>query len=247
MIDVVAETLDHRFAVNSPPRLGRGLYWFLAACFGLLGCRGDSPPEQAAPRSAQPAAAERVESADDRPVIVALGDSLTAGLGTDPGESYPDFLQQALDRAGYAYRVVNAGISGDTTGGGLARLDNVLALKPEIVIVELGANDGLRGLPLKSTRANLERIIVRLQQAGARVVLAGMTLPRNYGPDYIRGFERIFIELAETHSAALIPFLLAGVAETGRHMQRDRLHPTAEGNRRVAANVMQTLEPLLRK
>jgi acyl-CoA thioesterase-1 len=179
-------------------------------------------------------------------VIVAFGDSLTAGLGVDEGRSYPAFLQQALDRAGYAYRVVNAGISGDTTGGGLARLDSVLALKPEIVIVELGANDGLRGLPLETTRANLEEMVKRLQQAGARVVLAGMTLPRNYGPDYIRSFERIFIELAKTHSAALIPFLLAGVAETGQYMQRDRLHPTAEGNRRVAVNVMKTLEPLLR-
>jgi acyl-CoA thioesterase-1 len=141
--------------------------------------------------------------------------------------------------------VANAGISGDTTSGGVARLDSVLDLKPAIVILELGANDGLRGLPLATTRANLEEMIVRLKQAGAEVVLAGMTLPRNYGPDYISRFEAIYTDLAKKHSLALVPFLLAGVAESGRHMQADRLHPTVEGNRRVAANVMKTLEPLL--
>jgi acyl-CoA thioesterase-1 len=180
-------------------------------------------------------------------VIVAFGNSLTAGYGLDAGESYPAFLQQLVDEAGYRYRVVNAGLSGDTTGGGVGRLDSVLALKPEIVILELGANDGLRGLPVASTRANLQEMIGRLKAAGAEVVLAGMTLPRNYGADYIRSFEAMFTDLARQESLPLIPFLLAGVAENGEHMQADRLHPTEEGNRRVAANVMRILAPLLRK
>ena len=180
-------------------------------------------------------------------MIVAFGDSLTAGFGVDPGRSYPDFLQQLLDRAGYRYRVFNSGISGDTTSGGVSRLDAALAMKPAVVILELGANDGLRGLPLATTRANLDEMIVRIKQSGAKVVLAGMTLPRNYGPDYIKSFENIYSDLAKRHSVALIPFLLAGVAEGGRYMQPDQLHPTVEGNRRVAATVLKTLEPLLAK
>jgi acyl-CoA thioesterase-1 len=214
-------------------------------CLSLAGCGGS--PEKA-PRSETSRPTHVPEAPpDNRPLIVALGDSLTAGFGVEPGKSYPDYLQQILDRDGYRYRVFNAGISGDTTSGGVERLDSVLAMKPEIVILELGANDGLRGLPLTSTRANLEEMIARLKDGGARVVLAGMTLPRNYGPDYIRSFEAIFTDLAKKHSVALVPFLLAGVAESGQYMQRDRLHPTAEGNRRAAANVMKTLGLLLRR
>jgi acyl-CoA thioesterase-1 len=178
-------------------------------------------------------------------VIAAFGDSLTAGFGAEPGKSYPDYLQQLLDRAGYRYRVVNLGISGDTTNGGVARIDSVTALDPEIVILELGANDGLRGLPPSATRANLDEMIAAFKKSGAEVVLAGMTLPRNYGPQYIREFESVFSDLARKHSVALVPFLLAGVADRRELMQGDGLHPTAEGNRRVAANVMKTLEPVL--
>ena len=133
----------------------------------------------------------------------------------DAGHSYPDVLQKDLDRRGLRYRVVNAGISGDTSSDGLDRLDQVMALKPAIVILEFGANDGLRGLPVATTRANLDQIVVGLQKAGAKVVLAGMTLPPNYGPDYIRSFERIYPELAAKYKLALIPFLLEGVG--GRH------------------------------
>lgn len=218
---------------------------FLAAGLLLVGCRSDREAARQPPRDA--ANADMTPPADKRPVIVAFGDSLTAGLGVDAGKSYPDFLQAMLDARGYAYRVVNQGISGDTTSGGVERLDAVLAIKPEVVVLELGANDGLRGLPLASTRANLDEMIEKLKQGGARVILAGMTLPRNYGPDYIRDFERIFTDLAKKHSAPLIPFFLAGVAESGEHMQADQLHPTAEGNRLVASNVMKTLEPLLKK
>lgn len=187
-----------------------------------------------------------VEQTDPRPVIVAFGDSLTAGYGVEPGLSYPDWLQKRLDQEGLAYRVVNQGISGDTTSGGVARLDGALMLRPAVVILSLGANDGLRGLPVEASRANLAEMIDRLQAAGARVLLGGMTLPRNYGPDYIRDFEAIFKDLAREKKTGLIPFLLDGVATDPKLMQPDALHPTAEGNRRVAANVFQYLRPMLR-
>lgn len=186
-------------------------------------------------------------AADTRPVIVAFGDSLTAGYGLDPGLSYPDFLQKLLDAQGYRYRVVNLGISGDTTSGGVSRLSSALALKPRIVILALGANDGLRGLPLSATRANLDRMIAEFRNHGAAVLLAGITLPRNYGPDYIKTFDAIYPDLAKKYKIPLMPFLLEGVATDARLMQPDRLHPTSEGTKKVAEAVFRYLRPLLRK
>ena len=184
---------------------------------------------------------------DTRPVIAAFGDSLSAGHGAGPGHSYPDYLQRELDRRGYAYSVVNAGVSGDTTTNGLLRVDSVTALRPVIVILEFGGNDGLRGIPISASQANLEQMILVLGKAGSRVVLAGMTLPPNYGPDYIRSFERMYTTMAAKYKLPLIPFLLAGVAGSPELMQEDGIHPTAEGNSRVAANVLRYLEPLLAK
>jgi acyl-CoA thioesterase-1 len=184
--------------------------------------------------------------ADTRPVIVVLGDSLAAGFGLAPGESFPDDLQKLLDQRGLRYRVVNQGISGDTTSGGAARVKQALQMKPAVVIVELGANDGLRGLPLTATRANLAAMIDEFRKSGAKVLLAGITLPRNYGPDYIQGFDRIYRDLAREKRVALIPFLLEGVATNPKLMQPDALHPTAEGARRVAATVLRYLQPLLK-
>jgi len=178
---------------------------------------------------------------DTRPVIVAFGNSLTAGYGVNGGLSYPDFLQKEID----GYHVVNAGISGDTTSGGLARIDSVTRLAPKIVILELGGNDGLRGLPLASTRANLEQMIVELRKSGARVVLAGITLPPNYGPDYIQSFESIYKDLAAKYKLPLIPFLLQGVVGVPGMMQADGIHATVKGNEVVAKLVMRTLKPLL--
>jgi acyl-CoA thioesterase-1 len=222
-------------------------YGSLFLAIALAGCsRQDAPPKavtEPAAAAAQPAPAPA--PADSRPVIVAFGDSLTAGHGLEPGQSYGDYLQKDLDGRGLRYRVVNQGISGDTTDGGVARLESVLALRPAVVILELGANDGLRGLPLETTRANLERMIDAIQTGGGRVVLAGMTLPRNYGPDYIKGFEAIYRDLAREKKATLIPFFLEGVATNPALMQRDGLHPTAEGCRRVAGLVMKYLGPLL--
>jgi acyl-CoA thioesterase-1 len=159
--------------------------------------------------------------------------------------SFPDFLQKDLDARDRRYHVINAGISGDTSTDGLNRIDTVTALKPAIVILELGGNDGLRGLPVATTRANLKQMIVALQGAGAKVVLAGMTLPPNYGPEYIRSFEAVYRDLAKQYRLPLIPFLLRDVGGHTALMQRDGIHPNAAGNRIVAQNVMQALEPIL--
>ena len=196
-------------------------------------------------RAPAPAVTAPAAVADARPKVVAFGDSLSAGYGADPGKSYPDFLQKLLDADHLAYHVVNDGVSGDTTADGVERLPGVLAEKPRLVVLELGGNDGLRGLPVANTRANLEMMISALQKAGATVVLAGMTLPRNYGPEYIHSFERVYVDLAREKHLTRIPFLLQGVAGTARLMQADSIHPTAEGNVLVARNVYQYIKPLL--
>jgi acyl-CoA thioesterase-1 len=181
------------------------------------------------------------------PVVVALGDSLTAGFGVAPDEAWPALLQARLLREGYAYRVANAGVSGDTTAGGLRRVDWLLRLKPEVAIVALGANDGLRGQPLDATRANLAAIVTQLQAAGVRVLLAGMRLPPNYGDEYTRAFARIFPEVARQAQVPLLPFLLDGVAADPRLNQADGIHPNAEGHRVLAERIWPFLVPLLRK
>ena len=179
-------------------------------------------------------------------MIVAFGDSLSAGYGADPGKSFPDFLQKDLDAAGLHWRVVNAGVSGNTTTDGLTRLSEVLAYKPRVTIVEFGGNDGLRGLPMETTRANLDQIVEMLQAAGSKVLLAGMTLPPNYGPDYIKSFQQVYVELAAKYKVARIPFLLSDVALRPGLMQQDGIHPTGEGNEIVAKTVLRYLKPLLR-
>jgi len=183
---------------------------------------------------------------DDRPVIACFGDSLTAGFGLEGGQSYPDVLQKELDRRGYRYRVANFGVSGDTTQDGLSRLSMVLADKPAVVVLEFGANDGLRGQPVPNTEANLRQMIEAFQKAGTQVVLAGITLPPNYGPDYIRRFNGMYTDLAARYKLTLIPFLLEGVATRPDLMQRDGLHPTAEGARIVAELVLKYVQPLLK-
>lgn len=179
-------------------------------------------------------------------MLVAFGDSLTAGYGAPPGKSYPDFLQKELLDRGFDLRVVNEGVSGDTTAAALARVDMALADKPAWVIIALGANDGLRGLPVEAMEANLRQMIERFGQAGAKVALAGMTLPRNYGQEYIAGFEAVYPRLAREYDLPLLPFLLDGVAAVPELNQEDGIHPTAEGNERVARHVADFLEPLLR-
>src|ERR1700722_3857909 len=204
--------------------------WYSVVALALVQVAGAAPPST---------------PLDTRPVIVAFGDSLSAGYGAEPGKSFPDFLQKDLDAAGLHWRVVNSGVSGNTTLDGLYRVNEVLKRKPRITIVEFGGNDGLRGLPIDTTRANLDQIIQMLQAAGSKVVLAGMTLPPNYGPDYIQPFQQIYVELAAKYKVPRIPFLLEGVAVHPELMQQDRIHPTAEGNEIVAKTVLRYLKPLL--
>lgn len=221
----------------------------LAAALAFAGCNGKNPPPEPATQSsaAAPAAQPVPALHDDRPVIVAFGDSLTAGYGTDDGNSYPDFLQRDLNAKGFHYRVVNAGISGNTTKDGLDRLDDVLALRPALVIVAFGGNDGLRGLPIESTRRNLDRIVSTLQHAGVKVVLGGITLPPNYGPDYIRQFNETYALLARQYRVPLLPFLLKNVYGVPGSMQADGIHATPQGNQQVARNLLPLITPLLHK
>jgi acyl-CoA thioesterase I len=189
---------------------------------------------------AQPArAAERV--------IVAFGDSLTAGLGVTPENSYPARLQAKLRAEGYTYRVVNAGASGDTTAGGLRRVEWALKNKPDIVIVALGANDALRAQDLVSVRANLDAIVTRFQKAGPRVLLVGMEVPPNYGARYASDFRKLYAEVARKRGVPFMPFLLDGVAGNPALNQPDGIHPTAEGYRVIANRMYPYLKPLLRK
>jgi acyl-CoA thioesterase-1 len=183
---------------------------------------------------------------NNRPVIVAFGDSLTAGLGLPLDEAYPAQLEQRLRQEGYPHRVVNAGVSGDTTAGGVRRVNVVLALHPAVVIVEFGANDGLRGLPLSQSRVNLAAILDRLRSAGVPVILAGMKLPPNYGPDYTTQFAAIYPELARTYGATLFPFFLEGVAARPQLNQTDGIHPTAEGYSVIVNNLLPLLETVLK-
>jgi acyl-CoA thioesterase-1 len=189
----------------------------------------------------------RISNADSRPVLVCFGDSLTAGYGTDPGESYPDDLQKLLDAQGYRYRVVNSGTSGNTTKDGLERIGRVIARHPQIVVVEFGGNDGLRGLPVEQARTNLAEIIATLQKNGAEVALAGITLPPEYGPAYIAKFDAMYTALAKQYHVPLLPFLLQDVYGVPGDMQADATHATARGNQQVAANVEQLLQPLLKR
>jgi len=222
----------------------------LAASAVVIGCSHDKAEPEVAEVKAAPAA-PAARARDTRPAIVILGDSLSAGFGLEAGQSYPDHLQKLIDAKGYVYRVVNQGLSGDTSTGGLARVNECLAEKPEIVLVEFGGNDGLRGIPTANTRANLSAIIERVQAAGVEVVLAGITLPRNYGDDYIKDFDRIFPELAKKYHVTLIPFLLEGLISPAGAVpgmiQQDGMHPTAKGTPIIARTVMAKLEPLLKR
>ena len=192
-----------------------------------------------------PALSLGADAVDNRPRIVAFGDSLTAGLGVATEDTYPAQLQRRLDEQGLRYRVINAGVSGDTTAGGLRRVEWVLKSHPDMVILELGGNDGLRGLNVQETKANLERIIQRCQEASVTVVLAGMKLPPNYGADYTKAFEAIYPALEKRYRVTLIPFFLDGVAGSASLNQADGIHPTSEGYRIITEKVLEQITPLL--
>lgn len=207
----------------------------------VFGC-GGAPAPDPAPRAGPASSAAPVVEA---PVILAFGDSITAGLGLAQAQAWPSLLQARLDAAGRKYRVVNAGVSGDTTAAGLARVDWLLSQRPAVVILELGANDGLRGLPVAEARKNLGEIVIRCKGAGAKVLLAGMQVPPNMGAAYATEFRDMFNDLASEHDVALIPFVLEGVAGNAKLNQGDGIHPTAAGQVIVADTVWSSLQPLL--
>jgi len=197
----------------------------------LLFARAENPPEDSAGLK----------------TIVVLGDSLAAGLGVAPEEAFPALLQKKIDAAGLRWRVVNTGVSGDTSADGLGRVDWVLKRPVDVLILELGANDGLRGLPPSATRTNLQAIIDRVKQVypRARIVIAGMQMPPNMGEEYAAAFQKVFPGLAASNHAALVPFLLEGVGGKRDLNQADQIHPTAEGHQVVADNVWKVLRPVL--
>ena len=194
------------------------------------------------PRQVEDAAADT-----DRPVIVFFGNSLSAGYGLEPEQAFPALIQQRLDSLGYDYEVINAGVSGETSAGGKARVDWILRQPVDIFVLELGGNDGLRGIPPEETRANLQAIIdkVQAEQPEAQIILAGMEAPPNMGADFTGAFRRLYPALAAENDIPLIPFLLAGVGGEPHLNQPDGIHPNARGARIVADNVWEVLEKTL--
>lgn len=180
--------------------------------------------------------------------LLVFGDSLSAAYGLQTDQGWVALLQDRLRSEGYGYTVVNASVSGETTEGGRRRLPRALAQHaPDLVILELGANDGLRGLPLQDARTNLQAMIETARKTGASVLLAGILIPPNYGPRYADAFAQMYVQLAAEQKVALVPFLLDGVALDPKLMQQDGLHPRAEGQPRVLQNVWQHLHPLLKR
>ncbi|MEM7583658.1 MAG: arylesterase [Acidobacteriota bacterium] len=222
----------------------------LLAALGLscLACGERQQPaqnSQATAQRPQPLPAPSAEPEEPLPLIIFLGDSLTAGYGLSEAQAFPALIEAQLNQEERRARVVNAGISGDTTAGGLDRLDWLLQQQPDILMVCLGANDGLRGLSLESSQANLRSIITRAQERDIRVLLAGMLIPPNYGQDYTDRFAAIYPTLAKELGVPLIPFLLEGVAARPELNLPDGIHPTAEGQEIIASTVMPFLVPLI--
>ncbi len=236
---------DHKFLISLA---------VLPALF-CIACQSSSKPgvtsasmsntKPAASPTASPAAVST--DSEKRPAIVAFGDSLTAGYGLSEEQSYTTLLQRKLDEKGYRYRVVNAGVSGDTTAGGLRRIDWSLEANVKFLILELGGNDGLRGLPATEMKKNLAGMIERAQARGVTVILAGMEAPPNLGAEYTREFRQIYRDLAKQYNVALIPFVLQGVGGLAQMNQPDGIHPNAEGEKVMTENVWRVLEPLLSK
>ena len=222
----------------------RGWLLFAVATFALSGCQREASKPPAAATTA-PAAPAGAPPAAGRPRVVALGDSLTAGLGLPPEQSWPSLVQEKIDQAGLTAEVVNAGVSGDTSAGGVRRLDWALDGDVKVLVLELGANDGLRGLPVDQLRENLSQMIAAAKARGIVVLLLGMEAPPNFGPQYTREFRQVYTDLAAEHEVAFIPFMLEGVAGNAALNQSDGIHPNEDGTRRVADLIWQSLQPLL--
>jgi len=210
---------------------------WVTLCLGLLSWRGSAA--ETASNSSGTLPADKI--------LVVLGDSLSAGFGVDLSEAWPARIQEKIREAGLPWKLVNAGLSGDTSAGGLRRLDWILRRPVDALLLELGSNDGLRGLPLEATRTNLQTVIerTRAKNPNVRIVLAGMKMPENLGEAYTRQFETLYSDLAATNKVALIPFLLDGVGGRAELNLPDQIHPNVEGHRRVATNVWKVLQPVL--
>jgi acyl-CoA thioesterase-1 len=223
-----------------------GIWSFVAVSTLVAGCSRPAPDPSSDVAARRDAAASALEvPAAVRPRVVFLGDSLTAGYGLPKEQAVPSLVQKRLDEEGYNYEVVNHGVSGDTSAGGVSRLDWALTGDVRVLVIELGANDGLRGLPVESTKANLSDIITRAKARGVAVLLTGMEAPPNHGPVYTQQFRQAFSDLAREHEVAFVPFYLEGVAGNPALNIADGIHPNAEGAAIVEKTVWKALEPLL--
>jgi acyl-CoA thioesterase-1 len=235
--------------MKSAPTLALLLWLLLSSCSS-----GAEPTDEGfAPESlARPAAdagreksRERLAIPADAPRVLFLGDSITAGLHLERDQAFPALVQAEFARAGLPFQLVNAGVSGDTSAGGLRRLDWLLGQEPDVLVLELGGNDGLRGQPVAEIEARLGQIVARVQEAGARVLLLGMRLPPSLGASYVRDFEELYGRLAERTGCAYLPFFMRGAAGDAAFMLDDGIHPNAAGHERIAANVAPALRALL--
>ena len=215
------------------------------SALGAIACGSDHGNGRSEPQASEPPPPAASKTGDERPKIVVLGDSLTAGLGLLETQSYPHLLQEKIDRDGFGYEVVNAGVSGDTTAGGLRRLDWSLQEDARVLVVALGGNDGLRGLPVAEVKQNLAKIIETARAKNIAVVLAGMEAPPNYGPEYAASFRQVYRDLALQYHVLFVPFLLDKVAGQAALNQADGIHPNPEGAAIVADTVWNVLKPLL--
>lgn len=220
--------------------------FFIAATF-LADCKKASENTTQTTETTQVAPAQGGDQATSFKNILFLGNSITAGLGVELSEAFPALVQEKIDSLQLPFKSINAGVSGETSAGGLRRIDWLLKEKIDVMVLELGANDGLRGVPVEDTRKNLQQIIDNTKQKypDVKIILAGMQLPPNLGQKYTADFKNMYIELAENNGVALIPFILENVGGVVKLNQRDGIHPTAEGHRIVAENVWAVLRPVI--
>lgn len=223
-------------------------YFAVFSIFIMISC-GENAEKKSEEKSKEETQTETEAQVSEKNVILFFGNSLTAGMGLETSEAFPALIQNRLDSLDYNYEVVNAGLSGETTASGKNRINWVLNQDVDIFVLELGANDGLRGIPIAETRRNLQDIIdnVKEKNPDTKIVLAGMQIPPNMGEEYTTDFRNIFPELAEENNVQLIPFLLEGVAGDPELNQQDGIHPTAEGYKIVAGNVWSVLEDVVEK
>jgi acyl-CoA thioesterase-1 len=225
----------------------KSVFFWLVIVLALTGCQAKKDTEGAGKQNTAQANGGQETDPQRQKTILFFGNSLTAGYGLEQAQAFPALIQEKLDSAKLNYRVINAGLSGETSAGGKSRISWVLRQPVEVFVLELGANDGLRGIPLESTKKNLQAIIdtVREKSPQAQIIIAGMQIPPNMGRAYTRQFRELFQDLAKENNTALIPFLLEGVGGVSRLNQPDGIHPTDEGHRIVAQNVWLVLQPVL--